>query len=60
MTASDPTIDVTQADQWTPKTLMDACVHIRTLEAEREILRQEACRWRNEAIKLGHVGWLNR
>lgn len=33
-------------DQWTPKTLMDACIHIRSLEAEREIFQQEASRWR--------------
>jgi hypothetical protein len=26
-------------DQWTPKTLMDACVHIRSLEAEISELR---------------------
>lgn len=34
-------------DQWTPKTLMDACMHIRSLEAEREIFRQEARLWRS-------------
>lgn len=33
-------------NQWTPQTLMDACIHIRSLEAEREVFRQEASRWR--------------
>lgn len=35
------TTDV-DGDQWTPKTFMDAIVHIRSLEAELE----EARRWR--------------
>lgn len=34
------------ADQWTPQTLMEACMHIRSLEEERETFRQEASRWR--------------
>lgn len=33
-------------DQWTPKTLMEACMHILSLEEERETFRQEAGRWR--------------
>jgi hypothetical protein len=33
---------------------------IKRLEMEREWLRVEACRWRNEAMALGHRGWLDR
>jgi hypothetical protein len=43
---SDPETTAIVGDQWTPKTLMDACMHIRSLEAEREIFRQEASRFR--------------
>jgi hypothetical protein len=46
----EPTLPQTTAvagDQWTPKTLMEACMHIRSLEEERETFRQEAIRWRS-------------
>lgn len=38
---SKPETTSTVGDQWTPQTLMDACVHIRSLDAEIKRLRAE-------------------
>lgn len=37
-------------DRWTPKTLMDACMHIRSLEAEIRELRSAMVATKFEAL----------
>jgi hypothetical protein len=40
MSEPKPETTAVVGDQWTPKTLMDACVHIRSLDSEIEQLRE--------------------
>lgn len=44
--ASSPETTAVAGDQWTPKTLMEACMHIRSLEAELQEARFCMSRWR--------------
>lgn len=47
MATDDPQTTAVVGDQWTPKTLMDACVHIRSLDSEIEQLHDANQRLRN-------------
>lgn len=38
-------------DQWTPKTLMEACMHIRSLEDEIRRLRSEIAAHRSQDMR---------